>query len=275
MKIPRIWLFLGVASIIFSACVPNRKLVYLQDDDLKRRKEIPKDTVLRVHRLAIKEYRIQPLDILNINFETLSDENDAFDFLAKLSPQQRSGGGGSSAGNPALTGIIVNSEGIIEYPVLGKIPLKGLTLFQAQDSIRKIAAQYVPDVVVRVRMLNFRFTILGEVNGESTVTSNNTRLTMMEAIGLAGGLSELADRSHVKVIRQKGENSEVFYLNLLDEDLVESPNYFVQQNDVIVVPPLKQRPFRRYFSTNLAVVTSALSFGLFIITLYQIDKDNN
>jgi polysaccharide export outer membrane protein len=171
-------------------------------------------------------------------------------------------------------GVIVNAEGDIEYAVLGKIKVSGLTIFEAEKVIRQVASRYVPDVIVRVRSLNFRFTVLGEVNGEKTVTSPNTRLTMMEAIGLSGGLSELADRSHIKVIRQQGAQTEIFYLDLLKEEFLESPNYYVQQNDVIIVPPLKQRPFRKYFTNNLGVITSALSFGLFIITLSQLDKNN-
>ena len=261
----RILVVLGLVTLIFSACVPNKKLVYFQKDDLKKRSDIPKDTVLRTHQLNIREYRIQPLDLINVTFETISDDNDAFDFLSKLNTQTRVSG--SAANSAALAGIMVDADGFIAYPVLGKIQIAGLTLFEAQDTIQAVASKFLPDVIVRVRMLNFRFTVLGEVNGEKVVTSLNPRLTMSEAIGLAGGFGELADRSHVKVIRQRGAMTEVFYLNLLEEEFLESPNYYVQQNDVIVVPPLRQRPFRRYFTSNLAVVTSTLSFALFIITL--------
>lgn len=260
----RIWLILGVLVLLLGACVPNRKIVYLQKDDLKHRDEIPKDTILRSHTLKIREYRIQPLDILSINFETLSKENDDFDFLSRLNVNA---GGGSGSSGAMLSGILVDTHGEIDYAVLGKIKVSGLTLFQAKDSIQKRASQFMPDVVVRVRMLNFRFTLLGEVGGEGTVTSSNTRLTMMEAIGLGGGLSELADRSHVKVLRQSGDSTKVFYVNLLKEEYVESPYYFVQQNDVIIVPPLRQRPFRRYFTNNLGIITTTISFVLLIATL--------
>lgn len=257
-------LILGVFALIFSACVPNKKLVYLQKDDLKKRKDIPRDTVMRTYSLDIQEYKIQPLDILSIQFETLSDETDAFDFLSKLAPQTRAAGG---QGAMAASGILVDMEGNIEYAILGKIHLAGLNIFQAQDSIRKVATKYVPDAIVRVRMMNFRFTVLGEVKGEKTVVSTNPRLNMMEAIGLAGGFGELADRSLVKVIRQKGDQTEIFYLNLLQEQYLESPNYFIQQNDVIIVPPLRQRPFRQYFISNLGIIASTLSFALAIIAL--------
>jgi polysaccharide biosynthesis/export protein len=260
----RICLYFGALLILFSACVPSKKLVYFQKDDLKKRKQIPKDTVLRTHPLSIQEYQIQPLDLLSINFETISEEDDAFDFFSKISPQARTTG---TAANVAMSGVMVDIDGNIEYPVLGKLKVSGLTLFQAKDSIQAIASQFLPDVIVRVRMLNFRYTVLGEVNGEKVVTATNPRLTISEAIGLAGGFGELADRSHVKILRQRGAMTEVFYLNMLEEDLIESPNYFVQQNDVIVVPPLKQRAFRNYFTDNLAIITSTLTFALLIITL--------
>lgn len=261
----RTWLLFGIMLIIFGSCVPNKKLVYLQKDDLKYREKIPKDTVLRIHPLSIQEYRIQPLDNLSINFETLSDESDAFDFLSKLSPQNRTG----NINTMALSGVLVDTEGNIEYAVLGKIKVAGLTIFQAKDSIERIASKYLPQVIARVRLLNFRFTVLGEVNGEKTVVSSNTRLTMTEAIGLAGGLNEFADRSNVKVIRQNGNTTQIFYIDLLKEEFLESPYYYVQQNDVIIVPPLRQRPFKRYFVSNLSIITSAISFGLLIITLTQ------
>lgn len=253
--------------ILLSGCVPNRKLLFLQKGDVNK-KHLPKDTVLRVHPLTIEEYKIQPLDILSVTFETLSEENDEFDFLDKLSPSMSSGGG--NAQNSALAGIVVNVKGEIEYAVLGKIKVKGLTIFEAQDSIRAVASKFVHDVVVRVRLLNFRYTVLGEVKGEKTVTSTNSRLNMMEAIGLAGGLTELADRANVKVVRQRETEVEIFYVDLLKEEMVESPFYFVQQNDIIVVPPLRQRSFRMYFITNLSIITSVISFGLLIYTLTQL-----
>jgi polysaccharide export outer membrane protein len=239
--------------------------VYLQKDDLKDRDKIPKDTVLRSHALQIREYRIQPLDMLSINFETLSEESDAFDFLSKLSPQSKSGS--SVNAGAAMNGILVNVDGEVEYAVLGKIKLAGLTLFEAKDVLQAKASQFMPDVVVRIRMLNFRFTMLGEVNSEGSYNSMNTRLTMMEAIGLAGGLGELADRSLVKVVRQVADRTEVYYIDLLKEDFLESKFYYVQQNDVIIVPPLKQRTFKKYFTGNLGIITTTLSFLLFAITL--------
>jgi len=251
--------------LLLASCVPNRKILNLQKGDVN--KNIPKkDTILRTYDMVINEYKIQPLDMLNIQFETLSEDNNAFDFLDKLAPQALGGGG---QGNMlALSGIFVNPEGFVAYPVLGKIKVAGLTVFEAEREIGKVAAQYVPDVVVRVRMLNFRFTIMGEVNvGERVLVASNPRLTMMEAIGMAGGLTDLADRSNIKLVRQRGDVSEIIYVNILEEKFIQSPYFYIQQNDVIIIPPLKQRPFRKYFVQNLGILSTTLSFAALIISL--------
>ena len=259
----RRFLLFIIVAILGASCVPAKKLVYLQhEDELKHRKEIPKDSILRTHNLDVKEYRIQPLDMLSINFESITDEE--YDFFSKVTPQQRAGGG---ANNLLLNGILVDLEGNVEYPVVGKIQVGGLTIFQAQLKLQEVANKFLNDAVVRIRLLNFRFTVLGEVNGEKVVVSPNTRVTMMEAIGLTGGFTELADRSHIKILRQQGSNTEVFYVNLLEEQYIESPYYFVQQNDVIIVPPLRQRTFKKYFSQNVGLVTSTVSAALFLVAI--------
>jgi polysaccharide export outer membrane protein len=89
----------------------------------------------------------------------------------------------------------------------------------------------------------------------------------MEAIGLGGGLTDLADRSNVKVIRQNGSQAEVFYVDLLSEELLNTDHYYVQQNDIIVVPALKQRPFRAYWGENIALLVSTLSLVLLVLNL--------
>lgn len=249
--------------VIVSACVPNKKVVFLQREDVNA-KNLPKDSILRSYEMIIGDYKIQPLDILSVRFESLTDEQ--FDFLSKLntSPQQ---GGGNIAANPALSGFLVDNNGDLEFPVIGKVRITGLSVFEAQDKLRQVVSPYLKDPVVRVRLLNFRFTVLGEVSAERQVVSNNTRVTLMEAIGMAGGLTDLADRQNVKIVRQNGNRSEIFYMDLLDENLLLTKNYYVQQNDIIIVPALRQRPFRKYWGQNITLFVSTVSVVLLTINL--------
>lgn len=254
-----LWI-LPIAMLCLSSCVPNRKVVYLQKDDVNK-KDIQTDTVLRSYPLQIREYKIQPLDLLYIRIESLTEED--FDFIAKLYPVSQTG----NANTQFLNGFLVDNFGEIEFPVVGKIKLSGLSIFQAQEKLQESFGAYLKNPIARIRLLNFRFTVLGEVNQENQVVSNNSRVTVMEAIGLAGGLTDLADRSMVKVVRQKGTTSEIYYINLLDENLLQKEHYYVQQNDIIIVPALRQRPFRKYFGQNIALFVSTVSVILLTLNL--------
>jgi polysaccharide biosynthesis/export protein len=251
----RFCFFLGVV-VIFSACVPNRKYVYVQHNDLNI--QVPTDSVVRTYEPEQFEYKIQPNDVLYVRFESLTAEE--YDFFRDT---QNVG----ANRNYAVTSELVDPEGRILFPVIGKVRVAGLSIFQVQDSLQATASKYLEDAVVKVRLVNFRFTVLGEVKQEGTINSFNNRTTILEAIGLAGGLAELADRSSVKIIRQKEGFAQVGYVNLLDEDVINSPFYYVHQSDVIVVGALKQRPFRKYAAENFGLLITTASFLLLIINL--------
>lgn len=262
-KTIRTILYLFILGLVAStSCVPNKKITYLQySDELKEREDIEVNKVVRTHPMKIEEYRIQPLDILLIRFESIT--NEEFDFFSAIEPQNA-----GNQQNQISNGIVVDALGYIEYPMIGKVNIAGLTIFEAQERLQQEASKYLTDVVTRVRPLNFRFTVLGEVNREQVVNSQNTRVTMMEAIGMSGGFSEMADRSVVKVVRQVGDRAEIHYVNLLEEKFIESDYYYVHQNDIIQVPPLKQRTFRKYFTSNLGVWTATLSAVFLAISVF-------
>jgi len=222
------------------------------------------DTVIRSYSVDIPEYRLQPLDVLDIRIESLT--NPDLDFFSKSLGSESAGN--LSTTNAAIQGELIDVNGEISFPVVGKIKVKDLTLVEAQVKLQEISSRFLQDPVVKLRLLNFRFTIMGEVNQETTVTTFNSTITMMEAIGLAGGLTDLGDRSKVKLIRQRDGIVETQYLNLLDENFIQSPYYYVYQNDVIIVPPLKQRPYHSYFRQNLGIVLTSITTILLAINLF-------
>lgn len=251
-----------IAGIFLSSCVTNKKYTLLQKDDVNV-KDLPKDTIIRSYDIVSYDYRIQPEDNISVRFESLTPEE--YDIFNRNMEQQQNQN--LNQGNAILIGELVDPQGEISYPVIGKVKVAGLTVYEAQDTLQKIADIYLDSPVVKVRLINFRFTILGEAKREGTVTLANNRVNYIEAIGLAGGLTDLADKKNLKLIRQINGKAEVRYLNLLDEAFIHSPEYFVHQNDILIVPALRQRPYQTYFGKNLSLVISSLSLLLITITL--------
>jgi polysaccharide export outer membrane protein len=249
--------------LVLSSCVSNKKITMLQKGDIKI-KHLPKDSVVRTYAIDTFNYKIQPNDLLSVRFESLTEKE--YNFFNSGTVQQSSVGA-LAQGGALLMGELVDERGEIPFPVIGKVKVSGLTIHQIQDHLQNLASQYITNPIVKVRLLNFRITILGEVAHEGTVTLANNRVSMIEAIATAGGLGELADRSNIKLIRQKGGRSEIQYIDLRDESFINSPYYYVYQNDILVVRPLKQRPFRRYFGQNLSVLLSGLSLVILTINL--------
>jgi polysaccharide export outer membrane protein len=255
-------LFAGL--FFLASCVSNKKVTLLQHSDVNV-KNLPKDTVVRTYAIDTFQYKVQPNDILSVRFESLSPKE--LDLFATNTLAQ--GNLQLQGGNALLIGELVDEKGEIVYPFIGKVKVAGLTVFEIQDKLRALANQYVESPSVKVRLINYRITVLGQVNQEGTITLTNNRVSMLEAIGLSGGFHDLADRANVKLIRQKDGRTDVQYINLLDENFINSPFYYVYQGDVLIVPPLKQRPFRNYFGQNFAIFVSTVSILLLTINLIQ------
>jgi len=263
MRIDRHLFSLGIVLLVMTSCVTNKKLIYLQKDDVNV-KDLPKDTIVRSYSIQNYEYRIQPEDNVSVRFESLTpQEYDIFN-RNKMAQVQ---GQNLTPGNAILIGELVSPSGEITYPVIGKVKVTGLTVYELEDKLQVLAQQYLESPVVKVRLLNFRFTILGEAKQEGTVLLTNNRVNYIEAIGLAGGLTDFADKRNLKLIRQINGKAEVQYLNLLDESFINSPEFYVYQNDILIVPALRQRPYQTYFGKNLSLIISSLSLLLLTITL--------
>jgi polysaccharide biosynthesis/export protein len=254
-------LLLVVVVVFISSCVPTKKYVLLQKNDLNR-KDLPTDSIMRSYQLQLSNYKIQPQDMLSVQVETLTP--DEYNFIKELNPAQ-GGAGGRQMGGGMMMGYFVDNNGFVEFPVIGIVKLAGLSVFEAEAKMREVLTPFLRDPVVRIRLLNFRFTFVGEMNGQ--VTSFNPRISLLEAIAMAGGLPEFANRENIKIIRQRGDQADVLYVNLLDESFVASPNMYLQQNDIIVVSTLRQKQTLKYVTQNMSLILSSISFVLFFITL--------
>jgi len=257
---------------LMASCVPNKKVAYLQyGDEYKNPESIVLDTLIRKYETGTYAYKLQPNDLLDIKISTMTQSvynpfKDADQSLVAGSIYTQSAGTSSGIQN---TGYYIEQDGFVKLPILGKISMSGLTISQAEDTLEVYVKKYLEKPVVKVRLQNFKFSVLGEVKQEGTLISGDNSPSFLQALAMAGGPSEFGDISRVKVLRNFGSETFIFYVNLLNEDYLTTPFYFVQPDDVIIVTPVKQRAYLKYASTNLAILTATMSLILSVIAIVQ------
>ncbi len=259
--------------IAATSCISNRNIAYLQyGDEYREPESIEKDALVRSYNTGTSGYRLQPGDLLDIKISTRTPMvyNPFLDADRSLVPGQAYTQQTRPESQIQPQGYHIDPDGYLHLPLIGKTEVAGLTTRETEKALAAKVEEILDDPVVRTKLLNFRFTVIGEVNGESTLVSGEEHLTMLQAIGMAGGISEFGDLSRVKVIRRDGDDSYVFYVNLLTEQFLTSSFYFVHPNDVIVVTPLKQRAYLKYVAPNLNILTTSVSLLIGIVTLFSI-----
>ncbi len=257
-----IFFFIVVASL--TSCVQYEELVYFQKIEKdKPRTQFPSDTIQNLVPLTI-----QKNDVLSITVHTFDPELSAPFNL--MNPQMGGGGAGASP----FTSYIVDENGQIDFPVLGKITLKGKTATEARTEITNILKTYLNDPVVNIRFINFRISVLGEVNQPGTFIVNNDRVTVLEALGMAGDLTPYSNRSTILVVREKDGIRYFGELNIQSADIFKSDFFYLKQGDIVYVEPTrdKEASIRDQFSEYLPWITSSLSAITTIIAILNIGQ---
>lgn len=145
--------------------------------------------------------------------------------------------GGYSTGNAILNGYLIDANGNVSLPVLGEVKLAGLNRMEATEQIRTKLKSYLTNPIVQINIQNFKITVLGDVKNPGTFRIPNERITIIEAIGLAGDLNITGTRNNVMVIREMDGNRKEYRIDLTKKDILNSEVYYLQQNDVIYVEP--------------------------------------
>ena len=190
------------------------------------------------------EMTAQPDDLLRITVSSLDPQAaEPFNMPEEDQNQNRNtGGGGGVLSLELTTGYFVDRDGYIDFPVLGPIYVNGLTLTEIKEKLVELLSEdYLRNPVINIRFLNFKISILGEVNSPGLVRLSNKRVTILEALALAGDYTPYADRSQVLVMREEGGVRTFTRLDFKNEDIFNSPYYYLQQNDVIYVEPIDAR----------------------------------
>ena len=212
-------------------------------------------------------YRIRPNDQLFI--QVISDDPANAAFLNLTGAQGVTSGANSSSGMEIIT-YLVDETGYIEYPYLGQIGVGGLTLSEVNSIIQEKVDNYLESASVFVKLVNRNFTVLGEVSSPGQILMVKNQLTIFEALGEAGDITDYGNRQNVKLIRQLPKGKEVVELNLTDPEVIYSPYYYVLPHDVIYVEHstkvygAKNMPY----AAPLSITASIISIGLLILNLF-------
>lgn len=275
--------WLTLITLLVWGCVPTKKVVLLQDP--ASRTENPIDSVLQEYSYAPYEHRLKPKDIISVKVGSLTpaeydfvkeyqERLGVFGMLMERSRTIQSGagniqqGGGGAAGgadNPLfqhLYGFEIKENGMVELPYIGEVSVLNKTTNEASAVIRDSLLAHFRSPIVRVELLTYTFSVVGEVGSPGRFTQYSQALTLPEAILIAGNFTEFSNRARVKVVRNRNGVQEVFYLDLLDEKLLGSPNYYVQPGDLLIVPPLRAKATRQYALPNANLVLGIASSGL-------------
>ncbi|MEG9327951.1 polysaccharide biosynthesis/export family protein [Salinimicrobium catena] len=248
-------IILGILSLLLTgSCVSRKKMAYFQNmEELKANIDASKSAL-----------KIQPNDLLTITVSAANMEA-VQPFNLPVTSAPRMGEPGSVTGNMQLQSYLVDSDGNIEFPVLGTVHVAGLTRQQLVEKLKKEIAAYVQDPIVNIKIINFQVTVLGEVNRPGTFTVPDERLSLTKALGLAGDLTIYGRRDNVMILRETGETKEYKYVDLTDSDFLNSPYYYLQQNDVVYVEPNKAQLQGASYNRNAQVYISIASVLISLI----------
>jgi polysaccharide export outer membrane protein len=239
-------LFFGVIFFMTS-CASKKKMIYLQ--------EIEQASLAK---LVNYEPKIQLDDLIYINVSSVSIEAAAPFNLRGNSEVQ---GGGNII---QFSSYLVDNQGEINLPVIGVIKAAGLTKTALHDLLKIKLAEFLKDPILIVRIVNFKVTVMGEVNSPGNFTLNSDRLTIMEALAQAGDLTPAANRENILIVREESGIKSYHRMNITNPAILNSPVYYLKQNDLIIVEPRFTTPASSAIGANLPITVSLISL---LITL--------
>lgn len=228
-------------------CVPTEKLKY----------GIDKDKVPTSYKNDPSEKTIQPFDYLYIKIYSLDDKTAGIFESDSRSYQSEE-----------LISYSVNSKGFINFPFIGDIMVKGLTIDDAKIKIEKELNKYLSNISVRMRFVGNKITVLGEVNRPGNYAFYDEKITVFQALGLANDIANFGNKTKVTLIREKDNEIKYHYLDLSKTNIVESDYFYLLPNDILIVDPVKAkyRSLQNYSALYLLFTTISTALGVYNVT---------
>lgn len=255
-------IFLGS---FMASCISNKRIVYVQDYSQPKPHDYLADTVFN----SVPEendYRLQAGDILYVK----SDHPVLSHSFGQLD-QNYMNDTRAIQGLPVLAGFTISQDGVVDLPTIGKIKVSGLTILEAQMTIKNEASKVFSDPAIKVFLLNYFVTVLGEVQRPGRYPVYNHRLNIFEALGLAGDATDFASREEVKIVRNRDGKNYLYSVDLTDQNLLASEDFYLRPNDIIMVKPQKRKKFATRDGQN---VFNAIGAAISVATLYVLITKN-
>ena len=257
------------ATVLMASCSTDtwKKINYLQD--------VKKDTtmVAAINRGVI----IQPQDMISI---TVTSRNS--DLALAFNKILRSSSGTTGNSNRSNPGYVVDNAGDIDFPQIGVLHVAGLTRWELQDKIKGLLVEggLLTDANVSVEFMNFKFSVLGEVSRPGTFSVTSDKITIFEALSLAGDLTIHGKRDNIMVMREQNGARDFYYLDIRSSEIFKSPAYFLQQNDVVYVTPSEVRAGQSTINENnfksvgfwMSASSLLMSVTTFVLTIANNSK---
>jgi len=242
-----------ITLIFLSSCSSNKKVIYFNDINIETKDQ----------NIVVPESKIKPNDILSIIVSSSSTELSA---MYNLNQDQ-------SQNSSTFPGYLVNTDGKITLPILGKILVKDISISQLEELIVKllIDGKHLSEPIVTVRLMNAKFTVLGEVNKPGTYTFTEQNISLLQALGYAGDLTINGKRENVLIIREENNLKTYITIDMTSKKWFNSQYYYIKSNDIIYVnpngPKVKSAGYIGNLGSFLSIISLSFSMVLTVILL--------
>lgn len=247
----RLILTIVILLSLLSSCASRKELVYFQPDSIALNSSY-----------ELNAPKLQPGDILAIS--VTADDIRATEPFNQISPYNT---GTIQTSNPFIPTYAIDVDGNIDFPKIGTIKLAGITRTEAIKLLKSKVAKYIVEPGISMEIRNFRVTVLGEVKTPGSYSVINDRITILEAIGMAGDLTINGVRNNVMVIREQNGKKEEYRVDLTKREALNSPVYYLTQNDVIYVEPNGARIQSSKYTQNTSIFVSIASVIITVISV--------
>lgn len=245
-----------LTTTIVCSCVPLKDSIYLQGDMAKKLEDVEGQ-----YKIEKADYIVKPGDLLYIRVTSLDEQTSSF--------LNNESGYTVMADNPmsaSLLGYRVGLDGAIEYPFIGKVYVAGLSLYEIAQKIELAASKYVDQCSAIVKLLNDNITILGEVRTPGRFLMNSEEISILEALSLAGDMTDFANRKTVRLIRKDGDVPQMLIIDTTDERIMYSPYFYLKPGDIIYAEPRRLKQWN-LSSISISLILSVVSTTLVLVSL--------